>query len=225
MAKRMERFQDDKGPSARHLVLMFLAAVAICAVFFSLGFVVGYNHSPSSVTPVTENVQPSGNIPPTVNAPLGASSQSSSQGVESENVNPNSNAIPPRVSPVPSQPAPVTVAKPKPHREAPQKPARKPVPVRKPAVVKQKHPEPVHPASSAPHYVVQVMASRTRQDAARLVRLLASHNFHVFILTPQESHASDHLYRVQVGPFASQASAKRAVHRLEGEGFRPFITH
>lgn len=204
---------------------MFLAAVAICAVFFSLGFVVGYNHSPSRITPVTENVQPSGNIPPTVNLPLGASTASSNQGMEAESVNPSSNAIPPRVSPEPSQSEPVTVAKPKPHREAPQKPVRKSVPVRKPATVKQRHSEPVHPASSGPHYVVQVMASRTRQDAARLVRLLASHHFHVFILTPQESHAPDHLYRVQVGPFASQGSAKRAMQRLEGEGFRPFITH
>lgn len=225
MAKRMERFQDEKGPSARHLVLMFLAAVAICAVFFSLGFVVGYNHSPSRITPVTENVEPSGNIPPTINPPAGGSSQSSSQAMESENVNPNSNAIPPRVSSQPSQSQPATVAKPQPPRAAATKPARRPVPVHKPAVVEHRHSEPTRAASPASHYVVQVMASRTRQDAVRLVRLLESHSYHVFIVTPEQAHASDHLYRVQVGPFASEAAAKRALRRLQGEGFRPFITH
>lgn len=227
MAKRTERFQDEKGPTARHLVLMFLALAAICAVFFSLGFVVGYNRSPSHTTPVTENVGGSGNIPPTVNQPLGSSSQPSGQSVQAENVNPDANSFPPpvRLQTAPSEP----VAPPKPHkspvvREKEVTPRK--MPVKKPTPVPEKrHSEATHTPSASSKYVVQVMASRTRQDAVRLVRLLESRSYHVFILTPQQAHASDHLYRVQVGPFSSHSAALGALHRLEGEGFRPFIIH
>ena len=83
MAKRMDNLRNEKGASARHLVLMFLAAVAVCAVFFSLGFVVGYNHAPSRAALATENVAASGNVPPTVNPPAGGSSTG---GMETENV-------------------------------------------------------------------------------------------------------------------------------------------
>lgn len=216
----MDRYQDERGPSARHLVLMFLAAVAVCAVFFSLGFVVGYNHSPSRTTPVTENVGNSGNIPPTVNPPAGGSSQPSSQGMESENVSPGSSS-----SPKPLSPAPLPV---KPAAKSQPRKPKKSVPREKPKH-KSTHAEQRVTASAAPasrsHFAVQVMASRTRVDAEHLVKLLKSHGYRVFILTPQQAHSKDKLFRVQVGPFASRVEADRARDKLESEGFRPFVVH
>ncbi len=219
----MERFQDEKGPAARHLVLMFLAAVAICAVFFSLGFVVGYDHSPSRVTPVTENVGSSGNIPPTINPPVESSSPSQGNSVEAENIGQGASSIPQPVTPQPLPSEPAATSQPQPKQVVPPKPIPREMPRHKPDAAEQRRSEPSRAAEAGPHYVVQVMASKTRADAVRLVRLLESHDYHVFIVSPQQSHAPDHLYRVQVGPFTSHVAAERARHRLEGEGFRPFI--
>jgi len=59
-----------KGLSTRHLFLVFLAGVAVCGVFFSLGFLVGYNERSTGMSPAFERVPTSGAIPPTVNPPL-----------------------------------------------------------------------------------------------------------------------------------------------------------
>jgi len=224
MAKRTEQFQDEKGPSAHHLVLMFLAAVAVCGVFFSLGFVVGYNKSPSRVTPVTENVTGSGNIPPTVNPPGGGSSQPSAQSPETENVGPGSASIPKPERPQPLPPEPVAAA-----QTQVQKPPVKPAPQKAlritPAAAAQERSARSATTPSGPHFAVQVMASKTRADAVTLVSLLKSHGYHVYILSPQQAHANDSLYRVQVGPFPSRVAADSARDKLEGEGFRPFVVH
>jgi len=222
MAKRTERFQDEKGPSARHLVLMFLAAVAVCGVFFALGYVVGYNHSPSKTTPVTENVTGSGNIPPTVNPPAGGSSQPSAQSPETEDVGSGSASIPKPERPQPLATEPAAA----PHAQA-QKPPVKSAPQMaqksKPAAAAQKRPAPSAPTHAGSHFAVQVMASKTRADAENLRTLLKSHGYQVYVLSPQQAHAKDNLYRVQVGPFPSRVAADRARDKLEGEGLRPFV--
>lgn len=223
MAKRMERFRDEKGASARHLVLMFLAAVTVCAVFFSLGFIVGYNHTSSKVAPVTENVSRSGNIPPTVNPPAGGSSESSGQGMETENVSPSTASIPKPERPKPV-PEPAVTPRARVHKP-PAKAALRKVARSKPAAPRSRRPAPTVATHSGLQFAVQVMASRTRKDAENLVKLLKSHGYSVYILTPQQAHAKDKFYRVQVGPFPSRVAADSARDKLEGEGFRPFVVH
>lgn len=230
MAKRMDPYQDEKGASPRQLVLLFLAAVAVCAVFFSLGFVVGYNHSRSKSGLATENVMASGNIPPTVNPPQGGAEQPSSQGIQTETLNPNSNPIPQPVRPKFSTTEPPATAQTQtqePEHKAKHKTApRKREVVRRRSAVAPVRRAAVHePARSPSNFAVQVMASRTRVDAENLVKLLKSHGFRVYILTPQQAHAKDHLFRVQVGPYPSRVSADSARDKLEGEGFRPFVVH
>src|SRR5208337_4948518 len=78
-----DRVPGDKGLSTRHLILVFLAGVAVCAVFFSLGFLVGYNEKSTRMAPVTERLAAPATIPPTVNippetVPVGSSSAASS---------------------------------------------------------------------------------------------------------------------------------------------------
>lgn len=220
----MDRYQDEKGPSARHLVLMFLAAVAVCAVFFSLGFVVGYNHSPSRITPVTENVSSSGNIPPTVNPPSGGPSQPSSEGLETENVTPESASSPKPLQPEPLPQEPSATSKPE-TRQLAEKPALEKRPKSRPSRSEQEVSASPATSTSGSQFAVQVMASKTRADAENLVKLLKAHGYHVFILTPQQAHTQDRLYRVQVGPFASRSQADHARDKLEAEGFRPFVVH
>lgn len=221
MAKRMDYLRNEKGASARSLVLMFLAAVAVCAVFFSLGFVVGYNHAPSRSVPATENVTASGNIPPTVNPPAGGSSAG---GMETENVNPGTSSVPPPVHHKPLTPTPVGVAK-KQAKKPQEKPTRRKVEGRKPATTPRSRPAAPVPVPSSSQFAVQVMASRTHNDAENLVKLLRSHGYRAFVLTPHQAHARDKLYRVQVGPFPTRVAADSARDKLRGEGFRPFVVH
>ena len=222
MANRMDKFQDEKATSARYLVLMFLAAVAVCAVFFSLGYVVGYNHSPSKSGPVTENVSGSGNIPPTVNPPSGGSSESPAGGLVTENVSPGSTPATQSESAPPQTQE--TAAAPKHAEHKPQEKAAAPRNTVKTKVVTPKaRPTAPPAASSGGHFAVQVMASKTRVDAEHLVKLLKSRGYPVYILTPQQSPAHDNLYRVQVGPFTTRVAADLTRDKLEGDGFRPFV--
>ena len=70
MVTNADSQRDDKGLSTRHLILVFLAGVAVCGVFFSLGFLVGYNERSARLSPITERVSAPATIPPTFNAPL-----------------------------------------------------------------------------------------------------------------------------------------------------------
>jgi cell division septation protein DedD len=223
MAKRMDYLRNEKGASARHLVLMFLAAIAVCAVFFSLGFVVGYNHAPSQSTLAMENVTPSGNIPPTVNSPAGGTSAGAG-GLETENVSRGSSSVPPAEHAAPSPPKPAATARkqaPKPQKKATSRKVAK----SKPAAAPRRRPAAAASAPSSSQFAVQVMASRTHTDAANLVKLLRSHGYRAYVLTPQQAHSKDKLFRVQVGPFPTRVAADSARDKLRGEGFRPFVVH
>jgi cell division septation protein DedD len=74
-------------------------------------------------------------------------------------------------------------------------------------------------------FTVQVAASRTKEDAEALVKILESRGYPVFLVTPEYAHANDNLYRVQVGPFTSKDDAEKVRTKLTQEGFKPFIRH
>jgi cell division septation protein DedD len=217
----MQRFQEEKGFSAWHLVLVFLVAVAVCAVFFSLGFVVGYNHGPAKTSTQTETVTPSTNIPPTVNPPAEASTESSPQSVTTETVAPSPTAHPPVIRPRPLAQTMAEQAMPsaKKSREISNlRPS-------KPSAPKKTRSEPPAATAQNGRFAVQVIASRTKADAITLIRLLEARRYPVFLVSPKGSPGGDHLYRVHVGPYALRSQAEGALHKLEREGFKPFIVH
>jgi cell division septation protein DedD len=74
-------------------------------------------------------------------------------------------------------------------------------------------------------FTVQIAASKTRQDAEALVKILEGRGYPVFLVTPEYAHANDDLYRVQVGPFALKEDAEKVRVKLAQEGFKPFIKH
>jgi len=219
----MDPPHDDKGLSAPHLILVFLAGVAVCAVFFSLGFLVGYNERSARMAPVTERVATPATIPPTVNPPLETTP------VQSGAATPSTTSVPPpRAStktgaqaPPPNQRQPVA---------APGS-ASSVIPRPSPAKA-DKQPEPGAAANPSPgtgeagvKYTVQIAASSSKQDAEALVKILEGRGYPVFLLTPENAHANDNLYRVQVGPFTSRDEAEKVQARLTNEGFKPFIKH
>ena len=222
MVKNADSLRDDKGLSTRHLILVFLAGVAVCGVFFSLGFLVGYNERSTRMAPVTERVTTPATIPPTVNTPL-----------ETAPVGPSAAA-----SSTTSVPAPLAPMQ----ASAPASPPSEPKPVTAPGTASPlaaTHAPPAEAeresepgATATPPatvgevgagFTVQVVASRTKQDAEALVKILGGRGYRVFLLTPEDAHANDNLYRVQVGPYASKDDAEKVRAKLTQEGFKPFI--
>src|SRR2546428_6645665 len=61
--------RTQSGLSARQLILFFFAGVAVCGVFFALGFLVGYNERAPTVAADTQRVTQPSDIPPTLNPP------------------------------------------------------------------------------------------------------------------------------------------------------------
>jgi cell division septation protein DedD len=213
--------RDGKGLSTRHLLLIFLAGVAVCGVFFSLGFLVGYNERSARVSPATERVTTSGTIPPTVNPPLETVPIGTNNGTRSASSTPPSlaNRNPVSTSSSATQPKPETAA-----RVVP--PAASPALSGRPDVA----PETAGPTSAETQtgesaFIVQVTAMRAKQDAEAVVRVLRGRGYHALLVAPQHAHAKDSLYRVQVGPFASRESAEKTLAKLKHEGYKPFIRH
>jgi cell division septation protein DedD len=193
----------DKGLSTRHLILFFLAGVAVCGVFFSLGFLVGYNERATGMSPAIERVPTSGAIPPTVNPPLETVPIGSNSGTPSSSSSRQKAETTARVEPPPASP-PALSAKPGPEPDTTATP-------------------PAEPRTAGGAFIVQVTAMRTRQEAESVVRVLRGRGYHALLVPPQHAHAKDSLYRVQVGPFAARDSAEKTLAKLKHEGFKPFI--
>jgi len=210
MADSGDKRPDEKGLSARYLVIVFLMGVAACAVFFSLGFLVGYNERSSRTAGMTEQVTPSGVIPPTVNPPLETVQPTSKEAASaaSASVGPSKPSARPATAPVAASAPPSTAMKPG------LTTAAAPTPPQGPPGVE---------VGSA--FTVQVAASQSQQDAEKLVKELKSRGYAVFVVTPEFAHANDNLFRVQVGPFATREEAQKIRDKIAKEGFKPFIRH
>jgi cell division septation protein DedD len=192
-----------EGLSVRQMIVFFMAGVAVCAVFFALGFVVGYNNQrPAGGSTETENVSgASPAIPPTVNQPLEKDQAPAAA------KNPNS-----------AEPQTEQVSAPTPPAEPAKAPGRG---------AKASSVPPVSSAESRPRVEssisLQVVASSSRKDAENLVTTLKARGYPAFLATPQDAHASDNLFRVEVGPFSTRQEAEQARKHLNDDGFKPFL--
>jgi cell division septation protein DedD len=214
------REAEERTHSARYLVLIFLVSVATCGVFFSLGFLVGYNERASHSAPSTEVVTVPPVIPPTVNPPLQNAPVTSQE---------------PATGNVPLSPAPETeVAPPGEGAANPTAPAAKAgdvaPPVAQPPVPAKPASNPQNPPTPAAGEVgegitLQVVALRTKSDADALVNILKGRGYPVFLVTPEYAHADDNLFRVLVGPFKTREDAEKVRTKLVQDGFKPFIRH
>ena len=215
------REHEERSHSARILVLIFLLCAAVCAVFFSMGFMVGRNERILQSGPPTEVVTSPSVIPPTVNPPPDSAQvtpQDSATGHAAPNSVPETEVIPSGGAGTTSPP-----------------PAAKPAEVVPPKKQPQAEARPTHnppsPPTPAPREVgegitLQVAALRTKQDAEALVNILKTRGYPVFMVTPEYAHADDNLFRVMVGPFRTRADADKVRDKLVQEGFKkPFIRH
>ncbi len=215
------REQDGRGHSFRTGILLYLGCIAVCAIFFSLGFLVGFNEHGSHSGPTTEVVAPPAVIPPTINTPPDSGQippADPAQANSSPNAAPETEVIPDSGGGAVSSPAIEAPDKTTPHKKH-SKVETKTEAKAAPA------PPPAAHGEVGEGLMLQVAALRTRQDAEAMVGVLKKRGYPVFMVAPLSKHSEDTLYRVQVGPFRTRAEADKAHDKLVAEGFKPFIKH
>jgi hypothetical protein len=183
----------------RQLISVFLIVVILLGVFFSMGYIVGRNSSPtgSNIASVTPKVEQPETPPPVTTA-----------------------APPPAPESKSSPPERVTTHAEQPAAEAP--PPPKPTPVN-PAKEK-KSPAPPPPARSERAPVTgeppagdywQVVAT-ARPDAEIVAEALTKKGLHAIVApAPREG-----IFRVLVGPLADSSTQAQARTQLEAAGFK-----
>ena len=203
MDTKYETEGGNSGLSTGHLLFVFLVGVAVCAVFFSLGFLVGYNERSLKEVLVSERVTSPPTIPPTVVPPPGGAP----------------NALKETSLPT-AETQPMTMTGPAPVSP----PAAGAAPPKPPAATGALANGPAAPGGElGVGITLQVAASRSREDAQKMVEILKTRGYPVFIVTPEYANAKDNLYRVQVGPFRSSDEAEKVRVKLVQEGLKPFI--
>ena len=213
MSDKPKRSQSEKGLSAGVLAVVFLIWAGICAVFFSLGFLVGYNEQSSKLASLTERVAEPSAVPPLVSSPHRSSD---SRTKESKVFSPPPSGGSTDSDEVVSQASPPA---------APSKAAGSA------AADQDSETQSVTPSASQGQklrevgmgYTVQVDALRAKGDAEVIVKILKERHYPVFLVAPEYSNTRDNLYRVQVGPFVSRDDADKVRAKLAKEGFKPFV--
>ncbi|MCZ6514950.1 MAG: SPOR domain-containing protein [Acidobacteria bacterium] len=207
----MSRYDVMRPPrplSARDMALLFLGGVGLCAVFFSLGFLVGYKErvalpswevgSPSAALPgAAQAATPLGEPKPDTKLKTG--SRNTPSGPGSMPLNFNESEAKQRAETRLQTPAEGT------RSASSAKPAASGT-------------SPVRQA-----YAVQVAAVRFEKDAQRVVRSLKKKEYPAFIIEPQPSGRGSRFYRIQVGPYPSREEADVIKNMLAQEGFKPFV--
>ncbi len=215
------REHEERGHSARYLILLFLVCVATCGVFFSLGYLVGNNERSSRSALSTEVVTTPSVIPPNINPPA--------ESVQSSPQIPASTQKPLNPPPDTLADSPASTAA---QANAPAaKPSESPAQDGHAGGVPEPVPNPPPPSAASADEVgvgitLQVVASRSQQDAEHIVDILKQKGYPVFLATPEYTGANDKFFRVLVGPFRTREEADRARDELVKEGFKsPFIRH
>ncbi len=191
----------------RQVLLIFFGIVALCGVFFSLGYIIGRTtfSAPTAVaqaTPPTaeEEQKPSAMPPPAYleqgQRPAGDPSDPSASATDLsfyervEEETPQTALLPPNPFSPPSAGA-----------------------------LQPSEQEGEVTLQPPPGILVQVSALTRREDAEALVNLLKERNLPVLVT----SSSTDSLFHVVVGPYSSEIDAERAKTLLELDGFRPII--
>jgi DedD protein len=82
-------------------------------------------------------------------------------------------------------------------------------------------PETAATGAATGSYVVQIAAVSREEDAAALAGALRKKSYNVFVVNNPAVH--DKLYHVQVGPFVSLQDAEAMKAKLTGEGYNPIV--
>jgi DedD protein len=180
------------------LLFLFFGLVAICAVFFALGYSLGRKSEPA-ITAASAAMNPEGATNSKKSGGNGAQAPQMTfyKNVEQKDANPElaapadakNDAAPTPATPVPT---PTSTA------------------------------APVDPSTTIPTagYFVQVAAVSKQEDADALVDALKKKEYPAFVAA---GAATDKLFRVQLGPFAEIKDAEAMRTKLIGDGYSPIV--
>lgn len=183
------------------LLVLFFGLVAICALFFALGYSLGRKSEPTmaalSPTPVPQTSSNSSKSSGTTQA----TPMTFYKAVEQKQANPELTPATESKTDTTTQPAnpPTTNAS----------PAQTPA-------ANAPDPNTTLPTSG---YVVQVAAVTKQEDADSLVDALKKKQYQAFVAAP----TPDKLFRVQVGPFTDFKDADSTRTRLISDGYSPIL--
>jgi DedD protein len=183
------------------LLVLFFGLVAVCALFFALGYSLGRKSEPMIAT-----AGASGTPPVSANATKAASGSAAPpmtfyKAVEQKEATPE--LTPAADTKADSAATPTTAATPATPTQAPQSTA-------------------VDPNTTLPAtgYFVQIAAVTKQEDAQALVDALKKKNYPAFVATQS---TSDKLFHVQVGPFSDVKDAEAMRTQLIGDGYNPML--
>jgi cell division septation protein DedD len=192
----------------RQLISVFLLVVVLLGVFFSMGYIVGRNSSPTADIARNEKPKPDADADSNGSTPDSSSNGPSTPAAADSTAPATNDANPPAAPPEISKPAPTKIA-PARVQEIKPKPSPAPPPVAGP---------PVHAAAagepSGGQYW-QVVAT-ARPDAEIIAEALGKKGFHV-VLAPAPK---DGIFRVLVGPLPDAPTQAQTRTGLESAGFK-----
>jgi DedD protein len=177
------------------MLVLFFGLVALCAVFFGMGFSLGKNSAKANGDPQAAASAASSVRPTAVKAsePRPPSDLTFYKAVEQKDPN---TELTPKTTDVPANAA--------------AKPA---------AADSDAPPDPTALVSSQNNYFVQVAAVSKQEDAEALVDALKKKQYAAFAANPP----GDKLFHVQVGPFSDIKDAESARGQLVKDGYNPIL--
>jgi DedD protein len=204
---------------SQHLVGLFVGVVLLCAVFFSLGYVMGKSqyggsvhaaYSPEhSVVPVSVRDSDKEKVKQSEPSPPGG-------GEWDFYANKSNNQMEPAAPvPAPKSAAPAVP----PHSTNVSAPFIVPLDDRKPTRATTQPARFAPPRILGGTVILQVAAVTRQEDALAMADALQRKKFRSFVLAP----SNDNFYRVQVGPYPDERSAEAARSALDGAGFKAII--
>ncbi len=181
------------------LLFLFFSLVAICALFFALGYSLGRKSEPTIAmanSAGTPQVSPSTNKPASANQPEMTFYKAVEQKDASPDLTPAANTEPPASTPdAGTQPASAA-----------------------PTNAQQGAAPGVTLPTAA--YFVQVAAVSKQEDADALVDALKKKDYPAFVAN---AAATDKFFHVQVGPFSDIKDAEAMRTRLISDGYNPIL--
>lgn len=178
------------------LLGIFFVLVAICAVFFTMGYLLGHNSPSMAASTTIVSTVPGANNNP-ANKPSATAEKVTQVAQENKNSDANANNIPGVQLTVPPPAA-------KPGDESTNPNA---TPDNK-------------AAANGGSYMVQVAAVTRQEDAEILVNALRKKQYPVFLVA---NLPGDALFHVQVGPFSDPKDAEAMRNRLVGDGYNAIV--
>jgi len=181
------------------LLVLFFGLVAICALFFALGYSLGRKSEPTLAT--LPAPQPAASSP-TKSATPATTPMTFYKNVEQKDA--SAELTPPTDAKADTAGTPASGSAAQPAQSSPA------------PATNTADPSTVLPTSA---YFVQVAAVSKQEDADALVDALKKKDYPAFV-APQ---TTDKLFRVQVGPYAEIKDAEGMRTRLIGDGYSPIL--